>query len=326
MSTPTTGSRSSVIRADILNDDAMQQNQADRVHYATGILLAAEDFRAEQQYHRGRQARALRYLHGPGTVAGLHVTYEPEVAATEDTPGREEQLWVDAGLAIDQLGRLIELRTARCIRLERWYDYMSETAPDTLATARHTVTLQADRSNPDGTPALPEAVDLTGVVLDIFLRFFVCEQGKTPAFASGPFDALDAVLPARLRDSAEVLLVPRTVDAPRYPVDPYAAIDEGLDAIADADERERTRRLRLRTVIFDAWDEPDDPRARARPVEIPEQIDSTSVFLARLVLPAGLPPASHTAPPRSAGEPVEIDNSNRLFAYTPRALAAWLGL
>jgi hypothetical protein len=39
-----------------------------------------------------------------------------------------------------------------------------------------------------------------GVIADVFLNFVVCERGKTPAFASGPFDALDAIAPSRLRD------------------------------------------------------------------------------------------------------------------------------
>ncbi|HEU4325850.1 MAG TPA: hypothetical protein VFS21_22110 [Roseiflexaceae bacterium] len=315
--------QSGLIRADIRDDEAMQANIADRVFYATGILLAADDFRDEQQYHRGRLARALQYLHGVGTVAGLRVGYQPKAEATETTPAQEEQLWVDAGLAVDRLGRLVELRGARCIRLERWYSYLAANSPDQLAAARHTVTIQADRDGPDEPP---EEIALTGVVVDVFLRFLVCERGRTPAFASGPFDALDAAQPARLRDGAEVLLVPRAGSAPVYPADPYAGLDTDLDTIPDPADRVALRRHRLRRTLFDAWDETESQDARPRPPEVPEQIDPDSVFLARVVLPAGLPPASNSAPPRLADQPVRIDNASRLFALTPRALAAWLDL
>jgi hypothetical protein len=73
----------------------------ERVNYATGVLLDAADFRDEQTYHRGRLARALRYLVGFGTIAGLRVV---PPAATD----AELELRVEPGLAIDRYGRLIE--------------------------------------------------------------------------------------------------------------------------------------------------------------------------------------------------------------------------
>jgi hypothetical protein len=318
--------QSSLIRADVRDDEAMGTNNADRVFYATGVLLGADDFRDEQQYHRGRLARALQYLHGVGTVAGLRVRYQPAVEEADGQPAQDERLWVDAGLAVDYLGRLIELRGARCIRLERWYGFLAASQPDRLAGARHMLTIRADRDDAGGAPLPPEELELTGVVVDVFLRFLVCERGRTPAFASGPFDALDAAQPSRLRDSAEVLLVARSGSAPVFPADPYADLDSGLDAIADPAEREQMRRHRLRQTVFNAWNETDSPGARPRPPEVPEGVDPTAVFLARVVLPADEPPASNTAPPRRAGEPVRVDTASRLFALTPRALAAWLDL
>ena len=39
-------------------DDSLAEVEGpDRVNYATGVLLNAEDFQAEQDYHRGRLAR-----------------------------------------------------------------------------------------------------------------------------------------------------------------------------------------------------------------------------------------------------------------------------
>ena len=84
----------------------------ERVNYATGVLLDAQDFRDEQSYHRGRLAQALRHLVGFGTVAGLRVT----------APGigdAERELTVAPGLAIDRHGRMIEVGEPQCIRLAR---------------------------------------------------------------------------------------------------------------------------------------------------------------------------------------------------------------
>src|SRR5579864_1150513 len=47
-----------------------------RVYYSTGRMLGVEDFQADQDYHRGRLARALVQLYGTGTVAGLNVGFE----------------------------------------------------------------------------------------------------------------------------------------------------------------------------------------------------------------------------------------------------------
>ena len=44
-----------------------------RVFYSLGRMLGVEDFQADQDYHRGRLARALLQLCGTGTVAGLNV-------------------------------------------------------------------------------------------------------------------------------------------------------------------------------------------------------------------------------------------------------------
>ena len=52
------------------------------------------------------------------------------------------------------------------------------------------------------------------VVADVFLAALSCARAKTPAFATGPFDALDAVVPARLAEAAELELVPRAEGGP----------------------------------------------------------------------------------------------------------------
>lgn len=271
----------------------------DRVFYATGVLLDAEDFRAEQLYHRSRLARSLAYLHGSGTVAGLKVVWEAAVDPTPDpdpTPGQEEQLVVEPGLALDRLGRLIEIPRRACIRLNRWFDAQSD---DDLVQGWH------------GDP-------FNGVVADVFLCFVTCERGKTPAFAAGPFDALDAVQPSRLREGYELSLVIRPEADPPLPQPTGADLAE----IADLGDR----RTALHNEILAAWRESTEQWDENGPVPLAEHVtgqNPTAVFLARVTIPAT---NDGSRPARIADATVSIDNTRRAFVYTPGALARWLGV
>src|SRR2546421_4676559 len=77
-----------------------------RVFYATGVLLDAQHLDAEQLYDHRRLGRALSYLHGSGTLAGLEVTWE------KATGGRSERLVVKPGIALGRLRRVIQGATA----------------------------------------------------------------------------------------------------------------------------------------------------------------------------------------------------------------------
>lgn len=256
----------------------------DRLAFATGMLLDATDFEDEQLYHRGRLARALAYLHGDGTVVGLRVDHTA-------TPEAGERIIVRPGLALDRVGRLIEVPRDACLRLDRWYQSFD---PATLDTAMH------------------EAAG--GVVVDVFARFVSCPRGMTPAFAAGPFDATDAVQPSRLRDGYQISLFPRPEDPQPLPDQDFpAATGHDLDA--------------LRQAVFDKWNQDaaswtDDGLAPRRE-HLPNQ-DTTSVFLARLLLPATRGPAG-TRPVRSAAA-VTIDNASRRFVWPVAAVARWVGL
>ena len=86
---------------------------------------------------------------------------------------------------------LVEVPEAACIRLDRWYRSQEASR---LALALHETLVLRDEEVEEGAEA--GAVDVTldsAVIADLFLRFVPCERGKTPAFAAGPFDALDAV-------------------------------------------------------------------------------------------------------------------------------------
>jgi hypothetical protein len=282
--------------------DTLEQGQfPDRVFYALGTLLDQHDFEAEQSYHRGRLARALASLHGSGTVAGLKVNYEPATDTSED------HLEVQPGLAIDRLGRLIEIPRPCCLRLGKWYDEIAaRKTRDPAAPTKDTVDdlIQAWH----GPPA-------DGVVADVFLRFAPCPRGHTPAFATGPFDALNAVQASRVRDGAELKLVLRK-EHPNPPLPENHWPD--LAAIVDP----AARRSALEEAIFDSWPQDetlneDDPEPI---LEYPPDFDTTAVFLARVTIPAAASAEPQAAPARSAA-PVIVNNSARLFVLRTRALA-----
>lgn len=277
-------------------DSLPLQDGPDRVHYATGVLLGAEDFQAEQDYHRSRLARALAYAMGHGTLAGLEVVHEPEQPAEGSGPARSERLLVEPGLAIDRLGRLIEVVTPRCLELGAWYLAQS---PQVLRQAWH------DAGNLwTGSPS--------GVAADLFARFVVCERGKTPAFASSAFDSFDSLTAARLRDSTEMGLILRQESAPPLPQPQWP--DFGGDPVS------------LRKAIFEAWREGTAYSSAKGLDPLPEHVpgqDASSLFLARILIPADQAPAGQR-PVRRPSEDVAVRNELRPFVVTASALARWL--
>ncbi|NVJ05303.1 hypothetical protein HUW63_08645 [Myxococcus sp. AM001] len=301
------------------NDALLDAETRDRLHYATGVLLDAGDFTAEQTYHRGRLTRALAYLHGVGTVAGLHVSHH------EGTEPEHEELRVSAGLALDPFGRLVEVPTDACLKLDRWY------WQEPLELADFGVFTPAEyRLSPDAAGYPP-----TGVVADLFLRFHQCERGKTPAFAAGPFDAMDAVVASRIRDGYELRLVPRSTayPPPEVPKSPFP------DPVDEPDPVQR--RLKLRQAIFSAWrgsreqelaklwsdtfipasllTDPTQPDLKMR--------DPAWVFLARVVIGATDVEdvrGTEVRPTRQGA--VYVDNDLRPFSLSTAALARWMGV
>lgn len=275
----------------------------DRVSYDEGVLLDALDFRAEQSYHRGRLARALTYLFGTGTAAGLEVVWEKPLSPGTDThfpDGREERLRLRPGLAIDRLGRLVEVPRDWCVRLDRWY------------RSHDPAKLDAAYRQARGT-----------VVADVFLRFLTDERGRTPAFASGPFDALDATVPSRLRDAFAVDLVLRPETNPPRPQGPWPDLSQGTPG---------ERRDALHTSLLHGWRGGTgflDDQGRLTPLaeHVPGQ-DTTSVFLARVSLPADPAESSSGRPVRKDPFTVDVgvDNLLRRFAYPAGALAALQGI
>lgn len=273
----------------------------ERVNYATGVMLQADDFEAEQTYHRGRLAQLARHLLGFGTIAGLRLI-RPKAA------DNMLNLQVAPGLALDRHGRLIEVCEAQCIRLAAWFAAQN---PQRLRAATH---------DSPRTP-LPQAV-----VADVFLSAQTCGRGKTPSFASGPFDALDALVPARLGENPRLDLVLRMEG--NIPPEGGAAIAgdiptpvnfwPGTGASADA----------IREAVLGSWDVGFASDAGQSLDPLQEHVDGTepsAVLLARVAIPVTLDRAAPGSPGPllDATRRVELDQSIRPLIHFA---GKWLGL
>lgn len=317
--------------------NAADRVQPDRPYYAAGVLLDAPDFTAEQLYHRGRLARALAYLHGSGTISGLRVQFEAALTPGETAPpnpdipgdvertypeGREARILVQPGLAIDRLGRLIEVPGPACLRLEPWLTDQEKEDPDFLEKVTHPIKRNPDDADEEvnvSSDRTPKPIIIgpsnRGIVADIFIRFITCPtSGKTPAFGANPLtpnsDATNANVPARLRDSYEISLVLRTeatADLPgELPRPPWATA---------------TTATELHNALLNSWQETTaswqetDNAQRSQPNRLPEHTDiqnTTDLFLARLLIQ----PGEADNPPTAT-----VDNLSRQFAYPSSAIA-----
>lgn len=266
----------------------------DRLSYATGELLGADDMFDEQTFHRGRLARALANLHGSGTAAGLLV--QPDDTAT--------QIVVNPGLAVDPIGRLIEVPARMCIRIVPWLAQQGASASTGFRTANSTV------------------------VADVFVRFVPCERGRTPAFAAGDFQSTDATAAARVRDCFEIKMFIRTETALPIPTpldfpDPTVAaatrpqiLRDKIMGVAKADG----------TVQGGAWETEEALRTRLDNDPMRPRVDGAdrfAVFLARVTIPATRAGTVVSVDP--ARKPT-VDNNLRPLAVTSAALARWLGI
>ena len=253
-----------------IDDPLAKRLRPERVNYATGVMLDAQDFLDEQTYHRARLARVLQCALGMGTLVGLRVK-----APEANDP--ELRLRVEPGVAIDRLGRLIEIGGLQCIRLRKWYD---DVEPSDLV-----LSMSGDF-----------------VVADVFLSAHTCGQAKTPAFAAGPFDALDAVIPARLEDCFELKLVPRLEEKPGVP--------ENFWKKDAADPLEQIMATQL-----------ENADALLPLVEHVENTDYTAVLLARVKIPATVV-GGQARPVLGDPAKIEADNKVRPFIFVA---GKWLG-
>jgi hypothetical protein len=384
-----------------------------RVFYSLGRMLGVEDFQADQDYHRGRLARALLQLCGTGTVAGLNVTipqvWQPNTAFAASafvfdltqnvqvntgvagvtgsappvwpataggtvndgtgivwtnqgalntvgwrpnapfvaptaivdsnnnvqvlnvtpslTSGGSTPIWntangattpdggnatawvcagpsqleieVTPGMAIDRVGRMIEVPRTVCIRIQNWLS--NQTVSD-LNAALHT----------------------GNILVDVFATFFPCTRGVTPCFATqDDYDATDAFSANRLLDSFAMQLVLRTDAVPALPRDPWLpAGPVPTSAVTST----LTQSLKQSILAANSGASSTAPFAinGAPPSEYPPGFDQTSVFLARVSIPAIA--GASGQPPTYDLTAITIDNLSRLFLYPASLVARSIGL
>lgn len=272
-------------------DPLLARAAIERVNYATGVLLHADDFRDEQTYHRSRLAAALSYLVGHGTLAGLAV----RAPAQDDG---DLHLRVEPGVAIDRYGRLIEVEEPWCTRLERWY------AAQDAGALRNAIHLSPNVSVP------------AAVVADLFLTLADCARGKTPSFAQGPFDALDALVPSRLAEQPQFELVLRA-EGPTSAIPSPANFWHG----DSANEEDKLADV-LGSYAPGAAAGVDGGLAPF--AEHVTGHDPGAVLLARVTIPVVVDPGTDpTMPPqRDPAERIQVDNRVRPFIHLP---GKWLG-
>jgi hypothetical protein len=396
-----------------------------RVFYSLGRMLGAEDFQADQDYHRGRLARAILQVCGTGTVSGLKVllsqywlpkkpyatwayvvdskenvhvnlgsggasgdaepawggakgSRSPDGSVTwtnqgpiiesgwrpnanftppsvivdsngnlqvladaspletgsavpmwSSIPGgatadgnsaaawmcigsKELEVQVTPGIAIDRVGRIVEIPRTVCIRVKQW-----------LASQPASSLNQAFKQ----TTATPSPA--YAIIADVFTTFAGCTRGVTPCFATqDDYDATDAFSPNRLLDSFAMQLVLRpdvefmtTPQRLMLPEDPWAELGPTSTPPTPS-------AATLQQRLLDATTGPAalDPLSEEKvPNEIPigSGLDPSSIFLARVQIPATAGTGGAPEPNLSA---ITIDNFSRLFLYPASLVARWIGL
>jgi len=393
-----------------VSDDLAPPLPPNRVFYSLGRMLGVEDFQADQDYHRGRLARALLQVCGTGTVCGLSVqlsqSWQPEstypawtfvidpagdvevntgnggisgtttpawpaagksvtdgtvtwtnegpistngwapatvysaptviadpfgnvqvlTASAPFTSGpvmpawsgivgqttadggvpaawtcagvRDLEVQVTGGIAIDRVGRIIEVPRPVCIQLPAW---LAAQTPS----------------------ALNEALHAGAIVVDVFATFVPCSRGVTPCFATqDDYSATDAFSANRMLDSFAMQLVLRSDASPQLPTDPWFAA--GAITSPPSPTPKALQTLLLQATAGPAACAPFGPGSAGQ--EYPPNFDTSSVFLARISIPATASQTAGQPPAYDLTKIAPIDNYSRLFLYPASLVARWIGL
>ena len=209
------------------------------------------------------------------------------------------EVQVNAGLAIDRVGRLIEVPSPVCIRIQPWL--ANQTVSD-----------------------LNSALQGGNILADVFATFVPCTRGVTPSFATqDDYDATDAFSPNRLLDSFSMQLVLRSDASPKVPQDPWLATGPGPSGAVTPALIQQLQQSILAANSGPAASAPFASGANPA-VEIPPSFDPSSVFLARISIPA-TPGGSGQAPTCNLNG-ITINNLSRLFLYPLSLVARVIGL
>ena len=209
------------------------------------------------------------------------------------------EIEVTPGLALDRAGRMIESPSTVCIRIQPWL--ANQTVSD-----------------------LNLALKAGNVIVDVFATFVSCTRGVTPCFATQDnYDATDAFSANRLLDSFAMQLVLRTDANPKTPQDPWLPAGPAPTTAITPAIAQGLKQAILAAGAGPGSNAPFSPTG-AVPAEYPPLLDPTSVFLARVSIPAvaggpGLPPTFNL-------NQIAIDNLSRLFLYPASLVARSIGL
>ncbi len=211
------------------------------------------------------------------------------------------EIAVTPGLAIDRVGRMIVVPTTVCIRIQNWLN---------------------NQATSDLNSAL--ASGKGSILIDVFATFAPCTQGVTPCFASqDDYDATDAFSANRMLDSFSMQLVLRNDTNPQLPLDPWLpAGPVPTGAVTPT----LTQSLKQSLLSANAGPQANAPftTGGTAPREIPPGFDPSSVFLARISIPATA--GASGQPPNYTLNSLAIDNLSRLFVYPPSLVARFIGL
>jgi hypothetical protein len=148
-----------------------------RVNYTFGMVLGLDEFQQEQQYFLAKDYLHERAMHGYGTVYGLQVTTAPVV----DDPS-DELITVLPGMAIDQWGREVVVRSAQCARLGAWL--ATQDAAEVAANV-----------GPSGE-----------LIVYVTLAYAQCDDDLIPLAGQPCSTSSDATVASRIRDSWDIKL------------------------------------------------------------------------------------------------------------------------
>jgi len=226
----------------------------------------------------------------------------PPISAWTCAGPSQSEIEVGPGLLIDRVGRMIEIPTTVCIRLQPWL--ANQAASD-----------------------LNNSILNGNLWIDVFATFAACTQGVTPCFATQDnYDATDAFSANRLLDSFAMQLVLRTdasgasgsLPVPADPWLPIGPVPSGGIAAALSSIQDNILQGRSGPAAYLPF-----TTGGVVPREIPQGVDPSSVLLARISIPATKDAAG--APPTYTLSGLQINNKLRLFIYPPSLVARSLG-
>lgn len=233
------------------------------------------------------------------TAIGITTADGGNTAAWTCAGPAQLEIEVTSGLAIDRVGRMIDVPRPVCIRIQPWL--ANQTVSD-----------------------LNSALHSGSILVDVFATFVPCTRGVTPCFATqDDYNATDAFSPNRLLDSFAMQLVLRTDAAPQLPKDPWLSVGPVPTAAITPAITQELKQTILNANSGPAATAPFSLKG-AVPAEYPPGFDLSAVFLARLSIPATKGPSGQ--PPNFNLTQISIDNFSRLFLYPASLVARCIGL